>query len=92
MKCNIKHDPAKLPEPKLPPTKAVDIGRDKMSYIPVIEEPPKNKQKGWSAKDERILVKLKSAGLRDKEIARKMGRTLDSIKWKIKTLRKKGAL
>lgn len=92
MKCNLKRDPAKLPVPKLPPTKAVDIGRDKMTFIPAPEKEPELKAKGWSAKDERIIIKLKKSGMRDKDIARKMGRTLDSIKWKVKSLRKKGVL
>lgn len=92
MKCNLKRDPAKLPVPKLPPTKAVDIGMDKMTFIPAPEKEKKPTAKGWSAKDERIIIKLKKSGMRDKDIARKMGRTLDSIKWKVKSLRKKGVL
>lgn len=74
------------------PTKAVDIGRDKLSYIPAPEKPPENNKRGWSARDERLVVKLKRNGMRDKEIARKLGRTLDSVKWKIKALRSSGQL
>ena len=91
MKCSIKSDPSKLPKPKLPPTKAVDIGLDKMSYVPSLDVPEPNK-KGWSVKDERILAKLKHGGMKDKDIAKKMGRTLDSVKWKVKILKKKGVL
>lgn len=89
MKCSIKGDPVKLPVPKLPPTKPVDIGTDKMSYVPSTNK-NEPKSKGWSVRDERILVKLKRSGNRDKEIAKKMGRSLDSVKWKIKALRNKG--
>lgn len=81
----------KLPDAP-PPTKAVDIGRDKLSYIPAPEKPPENNKKGWSAKDERILAKLKRGGMKDKEIAKKLGRTLDSVKYKVKQLREKGQL
>lgn len=42
--------------------------------------------------DERIVVKLKRGGMKDKEIAKKMGRTLYSVKWKIKALRGAGQL
>lgn len=75
-----------------PPTKAVDIGRDKLSYVPAIDKPPENNKKGWSARDERILAKLKRNGTKDKDIAKKLGRTLDSVKWKIKQLRGTGQL
>lgn len=91
MKCNIKCDPSSLPKPKLPPTKPVDIGKDKMSYIPapIKEEPPK---RGWSQKDERIIKKLKNQGVKDKDIAKRVGKSLASTKWKIKDLRRKGEL
>lgn len=81
----------KLPDAP-PPTRAVDIGRDKLSYIPAPEKPPENNKKGWSARDERLVVKLKRNGMKDKEIAKKLGRTLDSVKWKIKALRSAGQL
>lgn len=81
-----------MPAPLLPPTKPVDIGTDKMSFIPAEEKKPDTNAKGWSAKDERILIKLKNGGKKDKEIARKLGRTVDGVKWKIKMLRRKGVL
>ena len=91
MKCSIKRDPSSLPKPKLPPTRPVDIGKDKMSYIqaPIKEEPPK---RGWSQKDERIIKKLKNQGVKDKDIAKRVGKSLASTKWKIKDLRRKGEL
>lgn len=91
MKCSIKGDPSKLPRPKLPPTKPVDIGKDKLSYIPepVKEEPPK---RGWTERDERIIKKLKTSGVKDKDIAKRIGKSLASTKWKIKDLRRKGEL
>lgn len=87
-KCN----PAKLPVPKLPPTKAVNIGLDKMNFVPEPEPPRENHKKGWTVKDERVLKKLKAAGVMDKDIAKKMGRTLHSIKGKVKALRRAGEL
>ena len=95
MSALIKCNPAKLPKPQLAPTKAVDIGRDKLSYIPAPEKPKEQQvlcRKGWSRRDERILIKLKSAGMKDKDIAKKLGRTLYSVKWKIKALRGAGQL
>lgn len=91
MKCSIKCDPSSLPKPKLPPTRPVDLGNDKMSYIPapIKEEPPK---RGWSQKDERIIKKLKNQGVKDKDIAKRVGKSLASTKWKIKDLRRKGVL
>ena len=91
MKCSIKCDPSSLPKPKLPPTKPVDLGNDKMSYIPapIKEEPPK---RGWSAYDERMIKKLKLSGVKDKDIAKRIGKSLASTKWKIKDLRRKGEL
>lgn len=93
----VKVNPAKLPKPKLPPTKAVDIGYDKNSYIPNIRaEYPKPQaepdKKGWTQRDERLLRKLKLGGMKDKDIAKNLGRTLYSVKWKIKEMRKAGAL
>lgn len=82
-----------MPAPMLPPTKPVDIGNDKMDFTPSIwkmsSEP---KTSNWTDKDERVLKKLKSAGMKDKDIAKKMGRTLNSVKWKVKMLRGKGQL
>ena len=100
MSASIKVNPAKLPKPKLPPTKAVDIGTDKLSYIPKIRaeypkpqaEPVEPDKKGWTQRDERILRKLKNGGMKDKDIAKNLGRTLYSVKWKIKEMRKAGAL
>ena len=92
MSASIKCDPKKLPIPKLTPTKAVNIGTDKDSYIPAIKQEKPDDKKGWSARDERILVKLKKNGTKDKEIAHKLGRTLYSVKWKIKALRGAGQL
>ena len=92
MSASIKCDPRKLPVPKLPPTKAVDIGADKMSYVPSVQKKPQKDRKGWTRTDERIVVKLKRGGMKDKEIAKKMGRTLYSVKWKIKALRGAGQL
>lgn len=91
MKCSIKCDPSSLPKPKLPPTRPVDLGNDKMTYIPapIKEEPPK---RGWSQKDERIIKKLKNQGVKDKDIAKRVGKSLASTKWKIKDLRRKGEL
>ena len=93
MKCTIKGDPSRMPAPMLPPTKPVDIGSDKMDFTPSVwkmsSEPKTN---NWTDKDERILQKLKSAGMKDKDIAKKMGRTLNSVKWKVKMLRGKGQL
>lgn len=74
-----------------PPTKAVDIGKDKLTFIPAPEKKETDK-KGWSARDERIVAKLKAGGMKDKEIAKKTGRTLYSVKWKIKELRRAGQL
>ena len=84
----IKCDPSKLPEPKLPPTKPVKIGSDINSHIPGGVE--SKHYMGWTEKDERILLKLKSAGLRNVEIAKKMGRSYDSIKTRLKLLKKRG--
>ena len=68
----IKCDPTKLPIPKLPPTKAVDIGDDKLNYKPDVKKP---REKGaWSLKQERILRKLLEQGLEEGEIAHKMGK------------------
>ena len=100
MSASIKVNPAKLPKPKLPPTKPVDIGYDKMSYIPNIRtgnavQPPKPEEpdkKGWTQRDERLLRKLKLGGMKDKDIAKNIGRTLYSVKWKIKEMRKAGTL
>lgn len=93
MKCSIKGNPAKLPKPRLEPTRAVDIGVDKMNYIPNTQNKPAETTKtGWTERDERILIKLKTNGTKDKEIAKKMGRTLNSIKWKVKSLKQKGVL
>lgn len=97
MSASIKVDPTKLPKPKLPPTKPVDIGFDKMSYIPNIRTgnaPPKEEpdKKGWTQRDERLLRKLKLGGMKDKDIAKNLGRTLYSVKWKIKDLRRAGLL
>lgn len=91
MKCSIKRDPSSLPKPKLPPTRPVDLGNDKMTYIPapIKEEPPK---RGWSACDERMIKKLKLSGVKDKDIAKRLDRTLASTKWKIKDMRRKGVL
>ena len=91
MKCSIKCDPSSLPKPKLPPTKPVDLGNDKMTYIPapIKEEPPK---RGWSEYDERMIKKLKLSGVKDKDIAKRLDRTLASTKWKIKDMRRKGVL
>ena len=75
-----------------PPTRAVDIGADKDSYIPAIKQEKPDDKKGWSARDERIVAKLKAGGMKDKEIAQKTGRTLYSVKWKIKELRRAGQL
>lgn len=68
----IKCDPAKLPVPKLPPTKAVDIGADKLNYKPDVKKP--SKSSAWSLKQERILRKLLEQGLDEGEIAHKMGK------------------
>lgn len=96
MSASIKVNPAKLPKPKLPPTKAVDIGYDKNSYIPNIRniqpKPEEPDKKGWTQRDERILRKLKQGGMKDKDIAKNLGRTLYSVKWKIKELRRAGQL
>lgn len=100
MSASIKCNPQKLPKPLLPPTKAVDIGTDKMSYIPNVraqyptepKEPKEPDKKGWTEKAERLLVKLKQGGMKDKDIAKNLGKTLYSVKWKIKELRKAGAL
>ena len=92
LSASIKCDPHKLPVPKLPPTKAVNIGADKMSYVPNIDVKPEKDKKGWTQRDERILAKLKKGGMKDKDIARKMGRTLYSVKWKINVLRGAGQL
>lgn len=90
MKCSIKRDPSSLPKPKLPPTRPVDLGNDKMTYIPApIKEPPK---RGWTAGEERIIKKLKSQGVKDKDIAAQVGKSLASTKWKIKDLRRRGEL
>lgn len=91
MKCSIKCDPSSLPKPKLPPTRPVDLGNDKMSYIPapIKEEPPK---RGWSEYDEHMIKKLKLSGVKDKDIAKRLDRTLASTKWKIKDMRRKGVL
>lgn len=96
MSASIKVNPAKLPKPKLPPTKAVDIGYDKMSFIPNIKpkqpQPEEHDKKGWTLRDERLLGKLKQGGMKDKDIAKNLGRTLYSVKWKIKELRRAGQL
>ena len=100
MKCSIKRDPSSLPKPKLPPTRPVDLGNDKMTYIPapIKEEPPKRgwseepPKRGWSAYDERMIKKLKLSGVKDKDIAKRLDRTLASTKWKIKDMRRKGVL
>lgn len=97
MSASIKVNPAKLPKPKLPPTKAVDIGYDKNSYIPNIraeysKKPEEPDKKGWTQRDECVLRKLKNGGMKDKDIAKNLGRTLYSVKWKIKEMRKAGAL
>lgn len=73
MKC----DPNKLPKPLLPPTKAVDIGDDKLSYKPDVKKP---QEKGaWSVRQERILRKLMEHGLDEGEIAQKMGKTKKDV-------------
>lgn len=93
MTCRIKRDPSKLPKPILPPTKAVDIEADKMCFIPIVENKSEATHKGdWSEKDVRILVKLKLNGTKDKDIAKKMERTLHSVKWRVRVLKKKGVL
>ena len=88
MKALIKRELPAAP----PPTRAVNIGADKESYIPNIQPEKPEDKKGWSVRDERILVKLKKGGIKDKEIAKKLGRTLYSVKWKIKALRGAGRL
>lgn len=75
-----------------PPTRAVDIGKDKLTFIPAPERKKETNKKGWSARDEQIVAKLKAGGMKDKEIAKKTGRTLYSVKWKIKELRRAGQL
>lgn len=93
MTCRIKRDPSKLPKPILPTTKAVDIGTDKMCFVPIVENKSEATHNGdWAEKDERILVKLKLNGTKDKDIARKMGRTLNSVKWRVRVLKKRGVL
>lgn len=92
----LKIDPEKLPVPPLPPTKAVNIGFDKMSYIPSAEPKPKPKPKEhckeWAEKDERILIKLKSSGMKNVDIAKRMGRSYEAIKTKLKLLKRQGRL
>lgn len=64
-----------------------------MCYIPIVENKSEATNKGdWAEKDERILVKLKLNGTKDKDIARKMGRTLNSVKWRVRVLKKRGVL
>lgn len=92
MMCIIKGDPSRLPKPILPPTKAVDIGADKMCFIPELEAKKDDSKNSWSERDERILLKLKLNGTKDKDIAKKMGRTLYSVKWKVRVLKRKGVL
>ncbi len=91
MGIKLKVDPKKLPVPPLPPTKAVDIGFDKMSYIPSVKK-PKEHCKEWTEKDERILIKLKSSGMKNVDIAKRMGRSYEAIKTKLKLLKRQGRL
>ena len=90
MKC----DPRKLPVPLLKPTKPVDIGADKMSYIPqdVSSKQPKSHYSAWTEQEERVLLKLKKRGLRNVMIAKKMGRSYESVKTKLKLLNKQGKI
>lgn len=86
----LKRDPSKLPLPQLPPTKAVDIGDDKLSYIPTIKK--KKEYEKWTDKDVRILIKLKDRGLRNVDISKKMGRSYEAIKTKLKLLKRQGRI
>lgn len=86
----LKRDPSKLPLPQLPPTKAVDIGDDKLSYIPTIKK--KKEYEKWTDKDVRILIKLKERGLRNVDISKKMGRSYEAIKTKLKLLKRQGRI
>ena len=82
MKC----DPKKLPVPLLKPTKPVDIGTDKMSYIPqdVSSKQPKSHYSAWTEQKER--------GLRNVKKTKKMGRSYESVKTKLKLLNKQGKI
>lgn len=86
----VKRDPSKLPVPQLPPTKAVDIGDDKLSYIPNIKKP--QHYEAWTEKEVRILIKLKARGWKNVDIAKKMGRSYEAIKTKLKLLKKQGRI
>lgn len=86
----LKKDPKSLPIPKLPPTKLVDIGEDKLSYIPTIKK--KKEYEKWTDKDVRILIKLKERGLRNVDISKKMGRSYEAIKTKLKLLKRQGRI
>lgn len=89
----IKCDPRKLPVPFLKPTKAVDIGKDKTSYIPQdVTERPKSHYTAWTEEEEQTLIRLKKKGLRNVAIANKMGRSYESVKTKLKLLNKQGKI
>lgn len=94
LNMRMKCDPKKLPVPLLKPTKPVDIGTDKMSYIQqdASREQPKSHYSAWTEQEERVLIKLKKRGLRNVMIAKKMGRSYESVKTKLKLLNKQGKI
>lgn len=84
----IKCDPSKLPKPLLEPTRPVDIGEDKMSYVPEIKKPEAH-YTPWTEEDTALLLQLKENGLKNADIAKLIGRSYESVKTKLKMLKGK---
>lgn len=78
----------KLNTPPFPPTRAVNIGDDKLNYIPNLKH--EKAEVGWSVAEERLLRTLKGQGALIEEMAAVLNKPVDEIEKRLKLIERKG--